>query len=475
MIFQWESQSATAYLKQLLSDDTIAKIKEKNPDASYMDLLSIGNGAIRPAGESYRDKLAHGEYATYGNKALDDFLKPTLGWLVYQEQIIEFLHSFCGYTMGEADIVRRGFAKKTGTDKFIPKIKEGFYHTMLEKYNMSAEESDKIIVNFIKVIEDASSYLFSKNHADPYSWIGYICGYLRYYYPLEFITTALNIFASKEDKSLTIINYAKKNGIKISPIKFGHSISEYSFDKKTNEIFKGIASIKYMNAAVANEMYELRNNKYNGFIDLLYDLADKTSLNSRQIKILIELDFFEDFGNANQLMAQYEVFDKFNGRTQIKKDTIEKLGISVDLIRKCAKKETLKMFTQIDSKLLIKVIAENVQYRKRTLKEKIEKQIQHLGYIDIVGDEFSRVVCVVSLDTKYSPKLKLYSLKNGNNFDCKIDKRTFNRNKLSVGDIFKIVGHKTKPKTRRTENGSFEPIEGTSELWITSYRKLDNL
>ena len=157
MIFQWESQSATSYLRQLFSPETIKKIRSKNPNASYMDLLSIGNGAIRPAGESYRDKLANGEYATYGNEALDDFLKPTLGWLVYQEQIIEFLHSFCGYTMGEADIVRRGFAKKTGTEKFIPQIKEGFKKTMMEKYDVPPEESDKIIVNFIQVIEDASS------------------------------------------------------------------------------------------------------------------------------------------------------------------------------------------------------------------------------------------------------------------------------------------------------------------------------
>ena len=111
MIFQWESQRATQYLKQLFSEETIARIKEGNKNLSYMDLLSIGNGAIRPAGESYRDKLAQGIYQDNGHKALNDFLAPTLGYLVYQEQIIEFLHSFCGYTMGEADIVRRGFAK----------------------------------------------------------------------------------------------------------------------------------------------------------------------------------------------------------------------------------------------------------------------------------------------------------------------------------------------------------------------------
>ena len=473
MIFQWESVSATNYLKQLLSDSTIHKIREKNPGASYMDLLSIGNGAIRPAGESYRDKLANGEYATYGNEALDDFLKSTLGWLVYQEQIIEFLHSFCGYTMGEADIVRRGFAKKTGTEKFIPKIKEGFAKTMYEKYNVPQEESDKIIVNFIKVIEDASSYLFSKNHADPYSWIGYICGYLRYYYPLEFITSALNIFKGKEGKSLSIINYAKQRGIQISPIKFRFSIADYSFDKKTGMIYKGIESIKHLNAQIANEMYSLRDKSYSSFMELLYDLSEHTSLNSRQEKILIELDFFSEFGDANYLMEQYKLYERFAGKKQIYKETIANLGFDFDFVKQFAIKESLKMFF-VDSRQLLIAFAPYVRFKKRTLKEKILSQLDLLGYIDIVGDSYSKMACVISVDTKYSPKLIMYSLKNGNNLECKIDKRSFNKNKLSKGDIVRISGTKYKPRVKKTESGWAE-IPGTKELWITKYVKVDNL
>lgn len=125
MIFQWESNSARQYLKQLFSDGTIEKIRAKNPNFSYMDLLSIGNGAIRPAGASYRDALARGEYRDNGNEALNDFLAPTLGFLVFQEEVIEFLHKFCGFTMGEADVVRRHFSKKTGTETDIPIIKDG--------------------------------------------------------------------------------------------------------------------------------------------------------------------------------------------------------------------------------------------------------------------------------------------------------------------------------------------------------------
>lgn len=476
MIFQWESQSATAYLKQLFSDETIARIREKNPNFSYMDLLSIGNGAIRPAGESYRDKLAQGIYQDNGHEALNKFLAPTLGYLVYQEQIIEFLHSFCGYSMGEADIVRRGFAKKTGTEKFIPKIKAGFTQTMMDKYNVSSEESDTLIVNFIKVIEDASSYLFSKNHADPYSWIGYICGYLRYYYPLEFITTALNIFEGKEEKSLAIIDYAKKQGITISPIKFRHSIAKYSFDKETNQIFKGISSIKYMNTNVADEMYALRNNKYNTFIDLLYDLKDKTSINSRQLKILVELDFFEEFGDTNYLLRLINLYDEFGGKVQIKKDKLDNFKISYDLVRPFAEKETEKMFTKIYSKGLLSTLAKQQgNIKRRTLKEKVAAQIEHLGYLDIADARYSRMLAIISIDTKYSPRLKVYSLKNGTMLDCKIDKRTYSKKKLEKGDIIKVTGQNKKPKTRRTEAGTYEPIPGTSEIWLTGYEKVENV
>lgn len=469
MIFQWESQSATSYLKQLFSPETIKSIRDKNPNASYMDLLSIGNGAIRPAGESYRDKLARGIYQDNGHEALNKFLSPTLGYLVYQEQVIEFLHSFCGYTMGEADIVRRGFAKKTGTEKFIPKIKEGFTKTMLEKYNVQPDESDKLIENFIQVIKDASAYLFSKNHADPYSWIGYICGYLRYYYPYEFITTALNIFEGKEEKSLAIINYAKSIGIKISPIKFRHSISQYSFSKETKEIFKGISSIKYMNSIVADEMYALKDNQYDDFIALLCDLKDKTSLNSRQLGILIDLDFFEEFGDANYLKRLSALFDDLYGKKQLKKDKVETLGINEDTVRLFANKETEKMFTGVDSVSLLSAISKQITFKRRTVKEKVKAQIEHLGYINIADERYAGFAVVVSVDTKYSPRLKMYSLKSGEVLDCKIDKRTFNKQHLNVGEIVKINRTSRKPKVRKNADGEWEQIPDSLELWITDY------
>lgn len=85
------------------------------------------------------------------------------------------------------------------------------------------------------------------------------------------------------------------------------------------------------------------------------------------------------------------------------------------------------------------------------------------------------MAAVVDIDTKYSPKLKMYSLKNGTTIECKIDKKTFAKCKLANGDIVKIQGQRKKAKMRRTEDGEFEPVPGVFELWITSYKKVENI
>lgn len=112
IIFQWESSFAHQIYKKLFSDEVLSKVEEVSPKTTYIDLFSMGNGAIRPAGESYRDKLCRGEFNDNGHPALNEFMADTLGYLIYQEQILDFLHQFCGFTKGKADIIRRGFAKK---------------------------------------------------------------------------------------------------------------------------------------------------------------------------------------------------------------------------------------------------------------------------------------------------------------------------------------------------------------------------
>ena len=367
MIFQFESGFASESLRKTFSETTVEKIKEKNKHISYLDIMAMVSGAIRPAGESYRDALFNGEYRDNGEKVLNDFLAPTLGYLVYQEQIIDFLHDFCGFTMGQADIIRRGFAKKTGTEKYIPIIKDGGYMedihgnrderyipgyiaTVREKYGMTKDRAEKSIEYFLRVIEDASSYLFSKNHSVPYSMIGLYIGYLRYYYPLQLLTAALNIYKANEAKMHEIKEYARSKGIEIRPIKFGKSRADYFMDTDENCIYQDIESIKECNAKMAEELYELsQHNRYNNFVDLLYDIKDKTSLDSTQLLTLIKLDFFSDFGDIAELWYTSNKFKVLMKRKTVRKDELNEIGISEDVLRKFSDGETDTRIDDIDA------------------------------------------------------------------------------------------------------------------------------
>lgn len=456
-IFQWDGSTGQSYIKRLMSDKNLGKLMTVNPKLDRMTLLSIGNSAIRPAGSSYRDELASGIVRTTGSKAIDDFLANTFGYLVFQEQIIDFLHRYCGYTMGEADIVRRGFAKKTGTEQHIPRIKEGFIETMIQKYGATKAEAEREIVAFIQVIEDASNYLFSLNHSQPYSYEGYVSAYLRYYYPLEFICTALNINQDKEDKTVVISTYAKRNNIEIKPIRFRYSTSTYSIDKTNNCIYKGMASIKFMNSTVADELYALGRNEYKSFVELLTHIK-ATSVNTRQLLILIKLDFFEEFGEINTLLGQYDYFNKIYGKKQFKVDQLEVIGIPHSVICKLANKQTEKLFKDFDSLELLEAVLKTVEFPKTTLVNKLEYEGECLGYVQtVVPNASPQYAYVQNYECKFkNPKLMLYRLCNGDLETVKVKRAKYDEKPIREGDIIKTIECSNEGKWFKDENDEWK-------------------
>ena len=472
MIFQWESDSAQRYIKQLMSPQTIQSFKNQGYDVNKMMLFTIGNGAIRPAGSSYREELANGIARKTGCKAIDDCMASTFGFCVFQCQIIEFLHKCCGFTMGEADVVRRGFAKKLGTGDFIPIIKnggylngnknhyiKGFIQTMKDDYGYDEEFSQKAIIEFIQVIEDASSYLFSINHSYPYSFEGYVSGYLRYYYPVEFITTALNIHSGNEEKTNKITEYAKKQNIKILPIKFRHSKDTYSPDKENNAIYKGIASVKFLNAEVAQQMYEMREQEFPTFIDFL----KVNPCNSRQTEILIKLDFFSEFGKSQKLLDEYAIYTTYYSKKQFKKEkitlddeTMSKFAISTD-----------KMYKITDSEGLIKELCNRVEDKSIPIKERLTAEAEYLGYIDYINPKAINYGYVLDIDTKYSPRIKMYRLDTGETAIYKLSKKDYNNNPISNHDLLKFTfEHRNKS---RLVDGKWQKCLEEFEDWIKTY------
>lgn len=496
-IFQWEGNTGNDYIKKLMADENIKKFQKVNKNVDRMTLLSIGNSAIRPAGASYREDLANGVIRTTGSKPIDEFLQTTFGYLVFQCQIIEFLNKYCGFTMGEADIVRRGFAKKTGTEQFIPIIKNGgylndkhyiagFIATMQEKYNIPKEKSEQDIVAFIQVIKSASEYLFSLNHSAAYSFEGYVSGYLRYYYPVEFLTSALNIATDKEEKTRALIEYANFRGITIRSPKFRYSKADYFCDVENKIIYKGTGSIKFMNNEIADILYEYFKNKhYTNFVDLLYDIKELTTINSRQLDILIKINYFEEFGDINKLLNIVSYFEKIYDKKNINNEKAESLGLTREEVIPFAQKVTDKQCSNVDMRALLKYIYNNKEVSPINLSQKIKYQLEHLGYIDYLDPNVDkRYVVVTELDTTYSPKFKGYCLNNGKVCELKVHKKKNPREKevkvsfancpFENGDILYMTTCDKKPKQKKTDTG-WKVIPNEFNWFINDYKIVTNL
>lgn len=302
-IFQFDATDrAGKILKEVFSDATLTKIKERlGDDIKYIDLLSLANASQRPSGASYIESVVEGKFKENGHAALDDLLKDTMGNLVYQEQQIKFLTDFCGYTPSSADSVRRAIGKKQKEvlENEVPKIRESFIETMIETHKDTPEHAELIADSFMQVFLDSANYSFSKNHSVPYSYIGYISAWLRYYYPLEFVTAGLEIWKDKQDKTNKLIAYAERKGIKLDTPKFRYSKGEYFFDKETNTIYQGTAPIKDNNAEVGNLLYKLRNDKYNSFTELLLSIREKSTITIDGVAHQLH-DVFENW-NENQV------------------------------------------------------------------------------------------------------------------------------------------------------------------------------
>ena len=424
---------------------------------------------IRPGCASLLQDFIDRKPYTTGVKELDDLLIEGNHRMIYQELIMKYLIWLGVPETGSYDIIKK-IAKKKFKEAELAQLKA----ELLDGWKKRVGTEEGFIETWT-VVEQAAKYSFNASHSLSYAYDSLYGAYLKSHYPLEYYTVALNYYGDDAVRTLKLTNELQHFGIKLKPIKFRYSKGDYSPSKDENSIYKGIQSIKYMNANIANEIYELRNNKYNSFVELLGDIYEHTSTDARQLKILIELNFFDEFGDVNLLLAQKDFYDKFCDRSQFKKDELESLGISLDSIRPFATKETPKMFTGVDFKSFVSIAATKIQAPPRKLSAQIKAQTEHLGYITIADEKYSRMAAVLAVDTKYAPKLKLYSLKNGTTLDCKVDKRTFSKEKLEVGDIVRIRGTKEKPKVRKNENGELEPIPGTKELWITDYAKIFDL
>lgn len=317
-----------------------------------------------------------------------------------------------------------------------------------------------------------SGLVTSNSHSLAYGYDSLYGAYLKSHYPLEYYTVVFNYYDGDSERTARLFEEIKHFGISMNPAKFRMSKSGYTMSKEDNSIYKGIGSIKNLNAEVADQMYQMRNTKYANFIELLYALKKQTKIKRDQLEILIKLDFFSEFGEANILLKQYELFEKLAGKKTLKKEKLSELGISEGMAANFCEKETAKQYNGLDSKGLLMEFSGRIQANPRTLKEKVQAQVEYLGYVDIVDEKYRGVLAILDVDTKYSPKIKAYSLKNGTILNLKISKTIFSKNKLEAGDVIIVQGQKMKNRMMRTSDGKFAEVEGEKEVWLTKYRRI---
>lgn len=372
---------------QMEGDFAFNSLKKMKPRDLFD--MSLVTACIRPSGESYRDDLLSRRVHHNNSDKIDELLRRNLGYLVYQEDIIAFLQKICGLSGSDADTVRRAIGKKDSEtiQRWLPQIMDG-YCSQSDKPRMEAEEE---ATEFLKVIEDASAYSFNYSHSVAYCMIGYLCAYYRYYHPIEFITSLLNNAANDEDiaNGTALASYY---GIRIMPPTFGISSGDYNFDKETKTISKGIASVKYLNRDVAEELYRVSGTlpEHASFTDVLKAVGENTSIDARQLDVLIRIDYFSRYGNSMELQAINYYYDLLDGG---KKKSIQKEKASViPFISEYAtdigaNRNELKSWRILDCPALLKRCEQEVLSRNmedRSISEKADIQMEYLNYISIM-------------------------------------------------------------------------------------------
>ena len=247
---------------------------------------------------------------TYDHPILENILNVTYGCIVYQEQVMRIVQDMAGYTLGQADMVRRMMGKKK-MDAMIAE-RQVFLH------GKPAENGKPAIDGAIKrgvpedvankvwsEMESFASYAFNKSHSAAYSYITYQTAFLKTYYEPEFLTSLLNNRITSSDEIKNYVTYAKEEKIDVLPPDI--NLSETYFSVKDSKIRFGLAALKNVGVSVVDLIIEERNR--NGHFKDFYDFinrVDTAAHNKRCIESMILSGAFDCFGiNRSALMMVY--------------------------------------------------------------------------------------------------------------------------------------------------------------------------
>ncbi|HTS67671.1 MAG TPA: DNA polymerase III subunit alpha, partial [Terriglobia bacterium] len=287
-IFQFESRGMT---------DILRRVKPHR----LADLTAL-NALYRPGPiqggmiDDYIARRSGKRKVTYELPQLEEILEETYGVIVYQEQVIQIFNKVGGFSLGEADMVRRAMGKKKIEEMVANKEK---FLAGARKNNVSAAKAQKLW----DLVEQFAGYGFNKSHSAAYALVAYQTAYLKTHYPVEFMSALLTSEIGNQDKLTRYLAEAKDMGIGILPPDVNSS--DWAFTPDGNSIRFGLTAIKNVGTTAIESVLAARN-KLGRFDSLVQfcEHVDLRLLNKRVLESLIKAGAFDSMGvRRPQLLA----------------------------------------------------------------------------------------------------------------------------------------------------------------------------
>ena len=285
-VFQVESEGMRHYLKDLKPnslEDIIAMLALYRPGP--MELIP----------QFIRRK--HGEEKiTYFHPDLKPILEKTYGICVYQEQLMKIAHDLAGFSMAEADVLRKAVGKKIKS--LLSSQKEKMIKGMMGR-GIKKENGEKIW----EWMEPFARYGFNKGHSSSYARITYQTAWLKAHYPSAFMAALLTSDFGNLDRVAIEIKECERMGIKVIPPSVNQSFVEFGTDKETGNIIFGLSAIKNVGTGVA-EMIQIERQQNGQFTNLInfFKRIPRQVLNRKTLESLIKSGALDCFG-SRELMA----------------------------------------------------------------------------------------------------------------------------------------------------------------------------
>ena len=407
--------------------------------------------AIRPGFKSMYKTFENREDFSYGIETLDNLIRTPQfpqSFILYQEIQMAVLN-YSGIPMTECYDIIKNIAKKRVEKvlKYQKIFRKGFTHIITTQEGKTEEEAKVLTDKVWKILEDSASYMFNASHAYCTALDSLYGAYLKSHHPVEFYTVFLQMLeegSEKDRMAITRMEAVDAYNVYFPPMKFRQDNREICGYPEKNQIVNSLQSIKGFSKGIAENLYNIKDIKFNDFVDLLVYL-EENGIMSTKIKDLISIQYFSEFGKNKKLTEIYELFRKSpNKHTRGLKDKTKEIRIA----------NLKKIFSEIPN-------------QNFSLTEQIKLDVELTGYIQSTYKVDKRYAYVQEVNTKYAPRTNLYCLANGKISSIKIKRNVFSKQKLNVGDVIYCEKFVLEPSKKLTDEGWVS--DGTNTWWLDKY------